>query len=731
MKKRLLSFAIVSFCICLLFGNIGASALVPYTSYTYDVNGEMVQSPPAYVPNYVINSTSVTEKFNRGDNENASATYTAADATFNGIKDICTDKEGYIYVSDSGNNAIKVLDKNGALDLVIKTFINDEGVEDSLSSPNGLYVSDTEIYVADEGNTRIVIFDKRGNLNCIVPKPSSDVFPAGFVYLPVAVAADKAGRIYVISSSTEYGVISLNRDGSFNNFVAPPKVATDPFDLIWRSFMTEAQKDKSEKEVPPNYNNLTIDSEGMIYVTSDSIDSATQQSAITGRSKSGDYAPVRKLNPNGSDVMSRNGFYPPSGEVKVNNMISTEMTIAGASKIVDVALGPSGMWSIVDQKRSRVFTYDANGNLLFAFGDIGEQVGQVGADSLSAIDYQGTNILLLDKSSDSITVFSRTEYGDLIAAALQNTLDNNFAQSIEYYKSILQHNNNFDSAYIGIAQILYREGDYEESMKYCKLAYDTENYSIAYAALRKQWIEKYIILIPIIIVLAVWLISLFLKYAAKVNKAGLKYKEKRTIKEELLYAFHILTHPFDGFWDLKHEKRGSVKGATILLAITVVAFVYQAMGQGYLYNPYYKGINFIITISSVVLPVALWVISNWCLTTLFEGEGSLKDVYITTCYSLLPLPLLIIPATIATNFTIIDEMSIVNLISTVAFFWAGMLLFFGTMVIHDYGIFKNVITIVGTIVGMAFIMFIAILFTSLIQKIFTFGYSIYVELSLR
>ena len=715
----------------MLLGNVCASAVVPYTSYTYDVNGTNIESPPAYVPSAVINTSTVTEKFNRGDNENASSRYTASDASFSGIMDFCTDSDGYIYITDSNNNAIKVLDKNGALDLVIKGFINDEGIQDSLSGPRGIYVTDTEIYVADTKNSRVVIFDKRGNLNCIVPEPSSDVFPEASVYTPIAVAADKAGRIYVVSSTTNYGVISLNRDGSFNNFIGPQKVSYNAFDMIWRSFMSDAQKAKTAKLVPTAYNNLTIDSEGMIYVTTDSIDTGKQQSAITSRSKSADYAPVKKLNPNGSDVMSRNGFYPPSGEVMVNNIPTAEITTSGPSQIVDVALGPSGMWSIIDKKRSRIFTYDANGNLLFAFGDVGDKVGQVSAGMLSAIDYQGTNILVLDQGTDTITVYKRTEYGDLIASALQNTLDNNYTQSIEYYKSILQHNNNFDSAYIGIAQILYRSGDYEESMKYCKLAYDTENYSVAFAALRKQWVEKYIILIPIVVIVLIILITRFLKYAAKVNKAGVKYKEKRTVKEELLYAFHILTHPFDGFWDLKHEKRGSMKGATIILVITVLAFIYQTMGRGYLYNPYYNGINFLMTILSVVLPVALWVISNWCLTTLFEGEGSLRDVYITTCYSLLPLPLLIIPATIATNFTILDEMSIVNLISSFAFLWTGLLLFFGMMVIHDYGIFKNVVTVLGTIVGMAIIMFIGILFSSLVQKIFSFGYSIYVELSLR
>lgn len=730
MKKRLINFIVMSFCVVMLLGSITASAITPYTTYTYDVNGKMVQSPHAFVPDdTLITSDTLVQKLEEGQNENASHLYTAADVAFGTIKDVCTDSDGYVYLSDGTLNKIMVLDENFNLDLVISTFVNDEGVADSLSGPTGLYVSDKEIYVADTNNKRIVIFDKRGNFECIVPEPSSDIMPEGSIYTPIAVAADRAGRVYVVSQSTNYGVISLNRDGSFNNFIGPQKVSYNPFTLLWRSLiLSDEQIAASEKFVPTEYNNITIDADGFLYVTTSSIDAGKQQSAISSRSKSADYAPVKKLNPNGSDVMSRNGFYPPSGEVDVNNMATAENPITGASVIVDVAVGPSGMWSIIDQKRSRIFTYDSNGNLLYAFGDKGEQIGQ--GTNFSKIAYQGTNILVLT-DANIITVYRRTEYGDLVASALQNSIDQNYDLSVEYYKSILQHNNNYDSAYIGIAQSLYRDGDYEESMKYCKLAYDTENYSIAYAALRQEWIEKYVYLVPVVIVAFFFVLSKCMKYISKVNKRGIVYKEKRTLKEEVFFGFHVLTHPFDGFWDLKHEKRGSVKGATAILVITVLAFVYQAMGRGYLYDPYYNGVNFVMTISSIVLPVALWVISNWCLTTLFEGEGSLRDVYITTCYAILPLPLTIFPAVLFSNFTILDEQSLVNLITTFGFVWAAMLLFFGMMQTHDYWPMKNVITIIGTVIGMAFIMFIGILFTSLVQKIFSFGLTIYTELKLR
>ena len=138
-----------------------------------------------------------------------------------------------------------------------------------------------------------------------------------------------------------------------------------------------------------------------------------------------------------------------------------------------------------------------------------------------------------------------------------------------------------------------------------------------------------------------------------------------------------------------------------------------------------------IQVFSVVLPVVLWVVANWCLTTLFDGEGSFKDVYITTCYALMPAFICVVLSTILSNVLTLDEYTIMNFVSNLGLIWTGALIFFGMMVIHDYSIGKNIITSVGTIVGMALIMFVGILFTTLIQKVFFLGYSIYVELSYR
>jgi hypothetical protein len=204
----------------------------------------------------------------------------------------------------------------------------------------------------------------------------------------------------------------MDADGTFLGFLGAQKVTPSAFDIFWRKFQTKAQRAQSTQYVPTEFNNITIDDGGFIYVTTSTIDASSQQNAIETKSTSTDYAPVKMLNPKGYDVMNRNGFYPPSGEVKVAQELEADkVSITGPSKIIDVALGPCGMWSIIDEKRSKVFTYDSDGNLLYIFGDKGSQLGNIA--NIQSISYKGDDLLILDKSNDSITIYKRTEYGDL------------------------------------------------------------------------------------------------------------------------------------------------------------------------------------------------------------------------------------------------------------------------------------------------------------------------------
>ena len=340
-------------------------------------------------------------------------------------------------------------------------------------------------------------------------------------------------------------------------------------------------------------------------------------------------------------------------------------------------------------------------------------------------------MLLLDKSDDLFTVYKRTEYGDILISALANENDRKFDQAIYYWQEILKRNSNFDLAYIGIGRSYYNAGEYTEAMEYYKSAYDTTNYSAAFQEVRKQWMENYFLLIPLGILVFVFLWTRFSKYYTRVNKETALKVGRKTYWQELLYSFHLIFHPFDGFWDLKHEKRGSVRGATTILALAILSFYYNSIGRGYIVNPTDEYSTVFAQAGSVLLPLALWVIANWCLTTLFEGEGSLKDVYVATCYSLFPMVLTLIPATLFSNVILANETGIITLLINIGYVWTFMLIFFGAQVTHDYTLGKNIIMTAATILGMAIVMFIGILFTSLVGNMVSFVTNIIVELQYR
>lgn len=203
---------------------------------------------------------------------------------------------------------------------------------------------------------------------------------------------------------------------------------------------------------------------------------------------------------------------------------------------------------------------------------------------------------------------------------------------------------------------------------------------------------------------------------------------------DIKYAFHVMTHPLDGFWDLKHEKRGRNYIAVVFLVMYVLTSIFDMQFNNYTFNEYKvfpERINMVGTFVTTTLVVVIWVAANWGLTTLFDGEGSMRDVFIYTGYSMLPLVLsqiLLIPLT---NILTINEATIISLVTTIGYGWTGILLYTGTMTTHQYSGGKTFLILLAILLGMVIIVFLGILFFFLVQEIWNFIYTIYMELELR
>lgn len=730
MKKTIVKVILLALTLVLIFGSVNVFAFNAYDTYTYSIDGEPLKSPTAYEALDSFDSLSIDLVKNTGKK-------------LSEAEDIFADEDGKLYIVDKKNNRIVILNKSYQFESVIESWQDAEtGDTHTFNSPKGVFVSkrnianvDDEymgsyIYVCDTENNRVVVFNHDLEHVRTIDRPETPLLAAG-EYKPRAVAVDKYGRIFIVSETATQGILVLSGDGEFTGFIGTQKVTVSFIDQILNQFKSEEEREEGFKNVSATYNNITVDDDGFVYATTNDIAYASQLAAIT--SKNADFSPVKKYNSTGKEILKRNGFFDPGGEV-VTNLGQINPAL---SSIIDITLGPEGSWTILDSSssRQRIFTYDSDGNLLFAFGGTGSQLGN--GTSFKAISYQNYDgvyrLVTLDNAAGDykITVFEPTPYCDSIIAALENQNAHNYNASIDYWQDVLTKNNNFDLAYIGIGKALHNQGKYAEAYAMLQKSYETNYASKAYAELRNEIVANWMLLIVAGIIVLLVLMVKFLGYAKKKNKITTLKVGRKTYWEELVYAFHLVFHPFDGFWDLKHEQRGSVRAGTTILGITILSFFYNSIAQGYLFNPRNNYTNIFMTILSILVPVMLWVVGNWCLTTLFDGEGSFKDVYVATTYSLAPMPLFVILSTILSNIMTASEGAMVTLLISIGFVWVAILLFFGTLVTHNYSLGKNVVTVLGTIVAMAIIMFIAILFSSLVVKMAQFIISIIAEIGNR
>ncbi|MBB6637809.1 NHL repeat-containing protein [Cohnella thailandensis] len=425
-----------------------ARASVPYVGYTYDGWGDRVWSPAAYVPDRVVEG----EKLGIG--------------SFNQPEDIHVTEAGQIYVADTGNN--RIVELNGRYEFVrqLDKFVY-EGSERTFNKPRGVFVTEQgEIYVADTGNHQVVRLRENGEADLVIAAPKSEYFAGDFVFDPKKIAVDTAGRILVIADRVFDGIMEFGENGEFQNFFAANRVTYNVADYVWkRYFSTDAQKERMVTFVPTEYTNLDLDGKDFVFTTS-------AERTLT---------PIKRHNPSGTDVLLRQGFFNPIGDVKYDTR--------GQSTLVDISVGPDGTYSVLDSIRGRIFTYDSEGKLLYVFGSIGDRVGNFKVPS--AIDQKGDSILVLDRELARLTTFAATDYGKLINEAVHNHYIGNENRAAELWKEVLTLNENLEIAYSGISKANFREGNHEKAVKEAKFALDRDSYSKAYKHLRKETLKEH------------------------------------------------------------------------------------------------------------------------------------------------------------------------------------------------------------------------------------------------
>ncbi|ADL33057.1 hypothetical protein bpr_I0309 [Butyrivibrio proteoclasticus B316] len=202
--------------------------------------------------------------------------------------------------------------------------------------------------------------------------------------------------------------------------------------------------------------------------------------------------------------------------------------------------------------------------------------------------------------------------------------------------------------------------------------------------------------------------------------------------DSLKFAFYCITHPLDGFWDLTHEKRGTYAAANTILFLTLLIRVLKLRFTSFLFiQVYWEDLNIFLYLASILFPLALWVVGNWGLTTLFDGKGRLGQVYMATCYALTPYPLIQFPLMIFSNFVTVDEAEFYSVVSALSLVWAALLVIAAMGQIHEYSAGKNLLFTVATLFAMLVMIFILMIFFSMISQGVAYFISLAKELMFR
>lgn len=203
-------------------------------------------------------------------------------------------------------------------------------------------------------------------------------------------------------------------------------------------------------------------------------------------------------------------------------------------------------------------------------------------------------------------------------------------------------------------------------------------------------------------------------------------------KDKLLYPFYILSHPSDGYYELRHRERGSVPVAIIITALFSFCYSMNRIHASFIVNEVDpRSVDSMNELVGVMLLFFLFCIGNWSVTCLMGGEGRFKDIITAVGYALLPLVLTMVPATIISQYVAADEEAFYYIILIFGIAWAGILVLMGIMIIHNYSLAKTLVTLFLTFCSMLIIIFVTIMLFDLLSQVYNFFRNIYVELQNR
>ncbi len=672
----------------------------PYESYSYDAWDEEISAPVGYVAEKIITGSGLKV------------------GNLNKPTDIYVDDDGTLYISDTGNNRLLIVE-DGYKTVTVIDEIKINGKKQPLQAPGGLFVDENDnIYITQKELHRVIRMNKKGVVNECYEQPESNLLDDDFEFLPIKVVHSTNGSVMILSEGYFYGALTFDKNGKFVGFYGSNKVDVTVqvlADYAWKKILSKEQKNKMTRYVPVAYVSFDIDSENFVYTCTQTTKNSKNE--------------LRKLNALGNNVII---FYDKNlsstredyGDIKKSYLMGKSTD----TQFVDICVDKNGVINGLDVSRGRIFQYDTEGRLLNIFGGSGSQDGSFATPA--AIDDSGEEILVLDSENNSITVFSPTQYTKTLHTAVALYADGLYSEAKPYWKELLNENVNCEAAYVGLGRALYTEGDYVSSMKMARKGYDRDGYSLAFKAQRAIIIRKAfpIVATVLMIILACILVYVFIRLVIK-KKPFVKKEKPLT---PLRRIGRVMTHPLNEYYDIKDTNSWCLPATIVILLSWFAVTTMSKTMTGFIFN-YHRpeDTNILYYFAATCVLYLLFVVINWGVTTLTDGKGNMYQIFIACSYALIPYVSSMAINIVMSNIFTADEAAFYSFINVIGLLWSAAILVGALRAIHDYSFTKTFGCIILTVLGIFFVIFLLVLFVSLVQQFTSFVASIFNELLYR
>lgn len=700
MKKTMYKLILtILFVFATLFSMVSiVEAKSAYKTYTLDRENHLIETNEAYEAVHMVRTLS-------------------DGSTLDSAKDMFIDEEDYLYIADTGNKRIVVM--NPELE-VLYSF-----GEDVLVKPLGIFVVDDDIYVADYGvgltqsdvgaiyvwhvdKTKDTTEEAISLVN-VYSTPSSEILEIDqFLFRPTKISVDKNRTMYVVNEGTTSGVLIINSSNRFIDYFASNSIQISLWDRLERIVYSANDNVNLTKNIPTPVYNITLDNLGYYYtITQSSSDSEV-----------GDN--LKKVNIAGINFFDD------------NMMVYSDIVDAWCGSVGNIyAVSTNGF----------LFEYDSLGNLLFMWGGKGlgnDKLGLFMSASTIAVDSKNNVYVIDDNSSrNSIQIFRETPFAAQVHEALDLYYQARYIESIDVWKEVLRYNSMFDLAYEGIGLGYQMNEQYDLALENFKIAYDQQDYSDAFWEIRSAWMTEnaQVFLWVFLGIVSVGIIVRYTNkkyhYLAVFSKSIGQVKQYK-LPRELIYMFRFIKHPADACYEIKSKNKVSYLSAWFILFLLFVLYVVGLLLTGFIFN------NVIIEQTilfkeamKIFLPILIFIVANYLMSSLMEGEGTFKATFINTVGALMPVFIIYPIVILLSNVLTVNESFLYQAGLFIMIVWALILVYFNVKETHNYSVGQTFANLFMTLLTMIIIIVVLLMVYLMLVQVTNFVSDIVKEVILR